>query len=66
VLSLTYVTERAMDAAFFASLEELRCRAAQAVDESNRLRAIKRELSASGPRAMGSVGLKCPACGRVS
>jgi hypothetical protein len=66
VLSLTFVTERAVDVAFFASLEELRCRAARAVNESIELRASKGELSASGPRPMGPAGLKCPVCGSVT
>jgi hypothetical protein len=38
-----------MDAAFFASLEELRCRADQAVEESTRLRATSRERHQSLP-----------------
>jgi hypothetical protein len=43
VLSLTNVTELALDAAFFASLEEPRYRAEQAIEESIRLRTGKSE-----------------------
>jgi hypothetical protein len=55
-----------MDVAFFASLQELLGRADRAVEEPVALRARKGELSASGSRPVGSVGLKCPACGHVS
>jgi hypothetical protein len=55
-----------MDAAFFASLHELLGRADRAVEESIALRAAKGERSASGPRPVRSVGMKCPAGGHVS
>ena len=41
------VTERALDAAFFASLDELRWHADQAVEASTRLRAANHEMNQS-------------------
>ena len=38
------MTECSLDAAFFASLEELRCRADQAVEEAFGLRKANREM----------------------